>query len=152
MGSGEPLGDRPDDVGPGNGLLDTRAQVAQRRGAVGQLVAADDERKRCATAVRTFELRLHGTTIEGTVGPDTGAPQLMREAKRLEPSGEIDHEHVDGDGGCAEDPLGIARREDAIDAEPEADAGRGRPAELLDEVVVVPTPANRVLCALEGIG
>ena len=77
-------------------------------------------------------------------------------SQRLGAAGGVDHEHVDAGGPAREHALGVARRQDPLDARPEADARGGRPAQLLDEAVVAtaattcsaPRPAPRA--ELEG--
>ena len=117
----------------------------------GELVGSDDQRDAGAGTIGGLHLRLHRPAVERTVGRHARGAQLVREGERLLASGRVDHPHVDGRVGRAEHALGVAREQDPLDARAEADAGRGRPTELLGKAVVATAAADRVLRRVERV-
>ena len=125
------------------------AQRAHGDGVFGQLVATDDDGERRAAAIGHLHLGLHAAVLVGPIGGETGGAQLGGEPQRLEPTGGVDDEHVDGERLDGEHALVVAGQQRAIEAEREADAVRRRPAERLDQAVVAPAAAERVLRRVE---
>ena len=69
--------------------------VAQGDGAVGELVAADDEYEGPSRAAGRLHLGLHGPIVVGPLGGDARPAQLDREVAGGVTSGGVDHEAVD---------------------------------------------------------
>ncbi|MEZ5141893.1 MAG: hypothetical protein R2726_05155 [Acidimicrobiales bacterium] len=126
------------------------AQVAQGDDPGGDLVLAHQHGEAGAGPVGHLHLRLHGSAAPGAVRGQPGPPQLGGEVARLVAAGQVDDEDLDPLLRGGEHAFGVTRRQDPLDARPEADPGRRRPAERLHQPVVAPATADGALGRLEG--
>ncbi len=116
---------------------------------VGQLVADDDREVRLVACGR-LELLAELAPTELRARRDAGGPKRRGDAQaadRVVRVGADDDGHRHGlrDRGHA----GLVEREDQpVDADPEADPRRRPPTEQLDETVIAPPAADRLLLAL----
>ena len=101
---------------------------------------------RSATFICAFMLRL----VERPVGAQSGGAQLVgdRAAPRSPPVVSTTNTSTER-SAAREHALVVARDQRAVEAEGEADAGRRRAAERLDETVVATAATERVLGRVE---
>ena len=76
----------------------------------------------------------------------------MRQVTSRFATDQVDHERIDGGVGRPEHALGVTGQQDAVDAECEPDAVRGRSAHRLGKAVVASAAADRVLRRIERLG
>src|SRR6185295_2089414 len=130
-------------------LLRPRFQIPNLDLAVGKLVA-DDHREVGAVSSGRLELLAELPLAQLRPGDEPRRserrrdPQALRGGRRIRPDDDGDRSRLGGRRRA----LLVEGEEDAIEPQPEADAGRRPPAEELDEAVVAPAPAERLLLAL----
>src|SRR6185503_2874155 len=136
----------------GDHLLAASRQVPELDLAVRQLIA-DDDREMRLVASRGLELLTELSLAELRARRDPLAAKQGRDAQPFCGGGRIRADHdgrrrIVGARAVCVRILVVECQEQSVEPDPEPDAGRGPPAEELDETVVPATAADRLLLAL----
>ena len=137
------------EIRDGDELLASRLEIAQLDLTIGKLVA-DDDREVGVVACRRLELLRELADGELRAYRQAGRPQVGRDPQSIRGPGRIrtDDNRERPGLGRRRGAHGREGEDDPIESEPEADPRCRPPAEKLDEPVIPPTAAERLLLAL----